>query len=519
MGVKKDIGKAFEDRLKDFKSSPNEKVWDKIEGTLNAKKRKKKIFFWAKLFGIGMLTISSGVIIYNAYNDQNLKPEKVKPKNISSPSEPNNLIQDTNNIIVNIEGNKNFDNNQAEIKLLNKKDSLNNKSANQNKLKNKINGEILNSKNNKKNKNSSTKYNTINKLKNKQNNTRAINSINQNKTITNDSTSSSKDNRFIKGEKRNEKAKNTSSDQSSDKIALNSKTQLSGSGTNKYLSSDLSKNKKSEKLSIEDTLTMIVDSISTKDSIPVKNILKDSIIPKKNIEKKIVPKEESFWEVTFYVAPTYYNTLSKGSLFGENFENHKKEGGVSLSYRVTFDIKLSKKLNIRTGFGKVNLSHTTINVSTTTNSGTIPNLTEFDGISYDFRALENIYSDQLLEPLSNLNFKQKTGYFEVPAELVYKFPRKKLNWKIIGGGSLLKVTDNAVIVESTNGDFTIGKSNNLSNYSFSANLGGGFDYPLTNKLKINVEPMLKYYIKSFNREVGNFKPYSFSIFIGATYKF
>ncbi|PHR69706.1 MAG: hypothetical protein COA67_09895 [Lutibacter sp.] len=520
MGVKKDIGKALNESLKGLKLSPDEKVWDRIQATLNAKKRKRKILFWSRSFAVGLLTIFLCSIIYNSLNKENLKPEILKTKNNSSPSKANKIQEDVNDIIDNTEVNKNLINDQSEIKstnknsrFLNKKDSLNYILNHKNYFKNKVNDELINSKNKNLTKNSSIRNKTDNRKINTQTNKNSINFKDKNNALTSNN-NSSRDNDFKKGDKRGITSNKTLSNEST----LKHGNQLNSTNKDKLLDT-LSTRKKIKELLKKDNIVASLDSLNTKDSLSTKITLQDSILPKKDIEKKILPKKESFWDVTFYVAPTYYNTLSKGSTFGNNFVNHKKKGGISLNYRVTFDIKFSEKLNLRTGFGKVNLNYTTIDVSTTTSTGTIPNLTEFDGISYDFRALENIYSNELLEPLTSLNFKQKIGYFEIPVELVYKFPSKKLKWKIIGGGSALKITNNSIIAESSNGDYTIGKSNNLSEYSYSANFGGGFDYPISKKLKINVEPMFKYHLKTFSRETANFKPYSFSIFIGTTYKF
>ena len=511
MGVKKDIGKALHERLKDLNSSPDDKVWERIQGTLNTKKRNKSTLFWYRSIGLGLLIILFSTIIYTSINGERLRKDSFENIDTSSPSELENTTQESE--VKNNKANEILNNNQSRnSNFLNKEDSINNILSNQNNLNAKVNGKYIDLKNKKRSKNSSIKNKTESSKINLISSSSSSSTSGKITTSTNNN-NPTYSNEIKNGDNRNGTINKILSNQSS----LKTETLLNS--TNKKIKLDTSHNKKNQEFLEQDSAIINVDSLITKDSILNKTILKDSILPKKNIEKKIIPKEESFWDVTFYAAPTYYNTLSKGSTFGNNFVDHKKESEITLSYRVTFDIKFSEKLYLRTGFGKVNLSHKTIDVSTTTNTGTIPNLTEFDGISYDFSAIENIYSNDLLEPLNSLNFKQKIGYFEIPAELVYKFPRKKVQWRIVGGGSVLKITNNSIIAESSNGDYNIGKSNNLSEYSFSANFGGGFDYPISKKIKINAEPMFKYHLNTFSRETANFKPYSFSVFIGATYKF
>lgn len=62
MGQKEDIGKLFEDRLVDTKNNPSKNLWEKINNSLDAEKRKKKkiLFYW--IAGLG-LTVLFGLFL------------------------------------------------------------------------------------------------------------------------------------------------------------------------------------------------------------------------------------------------------------------------------------------------------------------------------------------------------------------------------------------------------------------------------------------------------------------------
>ena len=55
--------------------------------------------------------------------------------------------------------------------------------------------------------------------------------------------------------------------------------------------------------------------------------------------------------------------------------------------------------------------------------------------------------------------------------------------------------------------------------SYSANLGLGLNYNVSKKVKVNLEPMFKYQINTFNNSAGDFKPYFIGVYTGLSYKF
>ena len=90
---------------------------------------------------------------------------------------------------------------------------------------------------------------------------------------------------------------------------------------------------------------------------------------------------------------------------------------------------------------------------------------------------------------------------------------------MIGGFSTLFLGNNEVVVND--GDFrtVLGEANNLNTVSFSTNIGLGFNYNLSKRLTLNVEPMFKYQLNPYTNSSANFRPYYLGVFSGVSFKF
>jgi len=113
---------------------------------------------------------------------------------------------------------------------------------------------------------------------------------------------------------------------------------------------------------------------------------------------------------------------------------------------------------------------------------------------------------------------QQFGYIEVPIELEYALIDKNFGLTIIGGGSSLFLDNNRVQLVSGEVKTDLGKATNINSTSFSTNIGLGMDYKLTDKFSINVEPIFKYQINTFDK-VNNVQPVNFGVYSGLSFKF
>jgi len=126
---------------------------------------------------------------------------------------------------------------------------------------------------------------------------------------------------------------------------------------------------------------------------------------------------------------------------------------------------------------------------------------------------------ELLSNEYNASIDQELAFLEIPLEIQYKIINTKLGISAIGGFSALFLNSNE-IYSTLNGNSTlIGKATNINNLSYSANLGFGFNYKLSNKLNLNLEPMFKYQLNTFRNTSGNFKPYFIGVYSGLSFRF
>ena len=81
------------------------------------------------------------------------------------------------------------------------------------------------------------------------------------------------------------------------------------------------------------------------------------------------------------------------------------------------------------------------------------------------------------------------------------------------------LVDNAVSLESNNLVTEMGEANNANSVNFSTNIGVGFNYEISQKLQLNVEPIFKYQLNTFSQTAGQFRPYSVGVYSGLSFRF
>ena len=243
------------------------------------------------------------------------------------------------------------------------------------------------------------------------------------------------------------------------------------------------------------------------------------------------PKEEEFerWKAASNIAPVYFNTLGKGSSIHPQFNNNSKTGNINISYGVSGSYAINKKLSVRAGVNKVNLGYSTNNVVVFNNIGVSSDTQLLRNIDFNqtaqnlsFISAEEFNFVQVPSVLSNVidsSVEQKLGFIEVPLELEYNISDKKTSINIIGGFSALFLNDNEVYSVIEGESTLLGKATNINNTSFSANLGLGFDFKITDKFNFNLEPVFKYQLNTFNNTSGDFKPYFIGVYSGLSFKF
>lgn len=68
--------------------------------------------------------------------------------------------------------------------------------------------------------------------------------------------------------------------------------------------------------------------------------------------------------------------------------------------------------------------------------------------------------------------------------------------------------------------YDIGKTAGLNTFLVSSSLGMGMEYTISDKVSLNLEPTIRYYLNPFSSIRGiSANPYSFGIFSGLSYRF
>ena len=519
MSDKKNIDRVFQEAFKDFEVKPNDAVWNNIESKLNQKKKKRRVIpVWWRYAGVAALLLLFLTIGNHFFGT-------------SDAVTPSNQVVDTENVIQN----------NASEKITIENQSTNTITSNNNKVEN-------TSENTSTSKASTLVETTFDadKVKNENNTNSAL----KNKT-----------NSIIKTEKRNDFASNSDGNISNKQLT---KTTHSNTPSELILDNKTSDNvgitKNSDKenshpkdASLDKTKTdHIINNIKKNNPVATetkketenntiaenKNAIKTTTIEDVlNETKDIIEKEELInrWSVTPNAAPVYFNTLGEGSSIDSQFNNNTKTAETNMSYGISASYAVNKKLSVRSGINKVNLGYNTNNVVV---YETIANSSSSSLVSYDASiktklqntntpdnitlvSAENFESSraETLVSNSNTSINQSFAYIEVPLEIQYMLSDKKLGINVIGGFSSFFLSDNELFSEFDGNRTSIGEATNINKVSYSANLGLGFQYKFSKKLNLNLEPMFKYQINTFNNTSGNFTPYFIGVYTGIGFKF
>lgn len=235
--------------------------------------------------------------------------------------------------------------------------------------------------------------------------------------------------------------------------------------------------------------------------------------------------------ITTTAAPVYFDNFGSGNAIDARFADNESSGEVSMAYGVNFAYQLSNRIKIRSGINKVDLSYNTRNIAFTA----AVNPTILSGVDYKGGIPNYRIENRSSRPFSNISastefsrasiaspangyLNQRMGFIEVPVEIEYVIIDKKIGLNIIGGGSTLFLDENMISLNSSDFSTNIGEANNINSLSFSTNIGVGVDYKISPQFQLNLEPILKYQINTFNN-TQNVNSYFFGIYSGFSFKF
>ncbi len=509
MRDKKHIDRLFQERFKDFEATPNDVVWDNIEAELNKKKKKRRVIpIWWRYAGVAallLILLTVGSLFFNESKDiptnqvvdtenttrssQNTEGEK-KDNSLNNLTEKDQVVTNTESekdTLEKILKNINTENPSDKIKALNKTTVA----------------ETTNSINE-------------NKGSEKGNNSNSILLNNKQKTL----------NSIVKSETSNI-ATNTSEEKNIETIE-----EVESIIDTKKVEAVLNNNSKNTSTLAENEMTKtnaLVDDTNKNNGLSIEDVLDKT--------KEIIEEEEYLnrWSVTPNAAPVYFNSLGEGSSIDPQFNSNSKSGELNMSYGITASYAINNKLSIRSGIHKVNLGYNTNdvivfqsisasskssslqNVNTTNNVNNLEAASFTEGVSLISGA--NLKNADSFTKSSITSINQSLGYIEIPIEIQYAISTKKFGVNLIGGFSSLFLNSNKVFSDFGDSRTLLGEANNINKVSYSANFGLGFNYKMSKTINLNLEPIFKYQINTFNNTSGDFKPYFIGVYTGFAIKF
>lgn len=485
MKEKKHIDRLFQEGFKDFEATPSDAVWQNIEAKLNPNKKKRRIVpIWWRYAGVAALLailLTIGNLYFN--NTDTIQTNKI----VDSEAPLNNLSNDANNNVLN---------ETSIAKDINAENEISNKVLPKN-------SEVVSNDTNPSDE-TSTNETAISKNVN-ESNQQAYSSSNKIPELSNTTLKTEASIVSNPEEKNNNLIQKNET--SSPKLII--PELINGSAKNN---------------------TPVLAIENPKEDNPILNTSNKENSIEDAIAKTVKDDEENYltrWTIATNAAPVYFNSLGKGSSLDAQFIDNSKNGEVTISYGVSASYSINKKLSIRSGINKVNLGYNTNNVVVFETVGarsslnSLKNVNTGNNTTADISVIsgESLDVNSALVRTSETSINQSFGYIEIPLEIEYAIINKKFGFNVIGGFSSFILNNNELFSEFEGRQTRIGEATNLNKVSYSANFGLGLNYKLTKKLDLNLEPLFKYQINTFNNTSGDFKPYFIGVYTGIGFKF
>lgn len=459
MNEEKNIDRLFQEKLKDFEVTPKDAVWENIAARVQPKKKKRRVIpIWLRLSGVAaglILLISLGNSLF--FNDAPSLP-------IENDTIVNENVSDQKNATDEFKTPDTIsaDNTNAEEDLKNSSIVLPEKDK-----------AIANNKN----------------------------------ELAKQSVNSSKKTLQVKTDEariaENNKIATEATIDKADAVVENTKEVIEAIAENKE---DETKEDDVKKESILDAVASQEDAVVNTDEDP----------------------KTKRWSVSPIVAPVYFNTLGEGSSIHSDFVSNPKTGDVNMSYGITASYAINKKVSVRAGVNKVQLGYSTNDILVFNSLSSAFSNSKFKNIALNKKASDmafanaNSFNDTQTPFFisgENASIDQQLGFLEVPLELEYKLLDNKFGLHIVGGFSTLFLESNDIYSVFDGQSTLIGEATNINKTSYSANLGLGLDYKVSDKFKLNLEPVFKYQLNTFTNTSGEFRPYFIGFYTGLSFKF
>ena len=539
MGNRKDIGKLFNERFKDFEQAPGAGLWDTIASELDQKNDRKIAPFWLYFGGVIIVGMLTGLLYWHPWytsDSTNIK-EQTLIINTDTIDQEETSIASSNQKDITTDSKDAAITNGTPLEttitdITTTKETSANDTTTPNPLVSTTNDTSLSSE-----KSTSGKTQSV------------VTNINTNKntnTSYNRTTPSAAQNQTIASSTINNNKKGTSiaavlktlvstSQKARDQKELEARTAYQAK-VKEELANAITSQKEENKIALQKWLDSIqslelskkTDLVVTAKAEEKPKAIKIPKLPKTDEERENDRKESVNYKfaISPYTSILSYGSLTKGSSIDNRLVDNPRDAVGTIGYGVRADYKLSEKSSIRFGVGVAPLQYktedfqvliTNDNVNIFQLSGINPqnlNQNNGGGIETSPEALAFFNSNDVV------SIEQNISYIELPVDYQYRFLNKRVSMSFNTGLSLFVLTDNRVFATANSGQsIFIGRETSLKDLSLALNLGFGTQYNFSKKWRFDLEPAFKYQLNPYSDNIGNFKPYYFGIQFGMSYKF
>lgn len=505
MGNKRDLGKLFKEQLANVETSPNEKLWERIEKTLDQKKRTRFYFIW--LFSL--LSLLLGVFFVTTV----LNNDKITSTEINA-SEP--IHQEKKNSVNTTENTKRNRNdheigstpisktieNKAEKKVLLKE----NLEVSSDSLRTAvIDGPETEDYN--KNVSNKNRQNPISIVgKSEKNNSRTIaetNDLHSTPLVTGDSREMNTDTHIVADTSLANNPINPAKEIVKSTMSQTSET-----------SDGLVPKKDTQAIGTRATTAKKKDSLQ-RDSVVKKK--KAGKLLKKDTMKLNPPEEEKLKKYAVYpfVGTTSLGTLKKASSIDSRLNNYRQASAPRIGYGAYLVFEPNDEWRIRLGAGFQQIEKSTFDVPV---AATDPNTNFYRDVAFENNRSFSTFSGAFTQS-TNVVLRERLSYLEIPVQISYSFLKRK-NFIIdaLTGIGVLYLKGNELAAIRTSGEtIVLGKNRNYSEGSFGIHLGLGLNYRINESAQIHLEPIFKPQIGFYEKNIEN-NPFLFNLQFGLQYR-
>lgn len=532
MGNRKDIGKLFNERFKDFEQAPDAGLWDTIASELDQTSDRRIAPFWFYFGGVLLLGMLTGLWFWQPWNSSTPITNENQQLVVDDATNPENNTTNTNttnDYIVN-------------STTLNTKETLSSTETNttQPSITEKENSNTIHNRStNNTTAGVSSNGNNLNKTQSTLHSNNPTALINSKSTSTNYSSKSTGQSSVISDQE--SLLEVLRSMKSSSQIAKEQKELAARDTYQAKIGNELAQAIAVQKEESKIAAQKWFDSIANiealrKEALAAKareaskkeeKLPKLPKLPKTEEEREKDRKESTEYKLALspYTSILSYGSLTKGSSIDNRLVDNPRDAVGTVGYGIRADYKFTEKSSLRFGIGLAPLQYRTsdFQVQVTSNgnvnvfqlSGINPqNLEQGGGVETSPEALAFFNNNDVV------SIEQDISYIEIPIDYQYRFLNKRVSLSFNSGLSLFVLTNNRVFATADNGQsIFIGRETSLKDLSLALNLGLGTHYNFSKRWRFDVEPAFKYQLNPYTDNIGNFKPYYFGLQFGMSYKF